>query len=73
MFSPSTGKYGPEKTSYLDTFYAVLDSDYENDDSLESERSFSVIFNTFVNQWCVKKDKNVIAFMFHAFPKIPEM
>ena len=22
-FSPNTGKYGPEKTSYLDTFHAV--------------------------------------------------
>ena len=24
MFSPNTGKYGPEKTPYLDTFHAVL-------------------------------------------------
>ena len=23
IFSPNTGKYGPEKTPYLDTFYAV--------------------------------------------------
>ena len=23
IFSPNTGKYGPEKTRYLDTFYAV--------------------------------------------------
>ena len=23
VFSPNTGKYGPEKTPYLDTFYAV--------------------------------------------------
>ena len=23
MFSPNTGKYGPEKTLYLDTFQAV--------------------------------------------------
>ena len=23
VFSPSTGKYGPEKTSYLDTFHAL--------------------------------------------------
>ena len=23
VFSPNTGKYGPEKTTYLDTFYAV--------------------------------------------------
>ena len=24
VFSPNAGKYGPEKTSYLDTFHAVL-------------------------------------------------
>ena len=24
VFSPNTEKYGPEKTSYLDTFHAVL-------------------------------------------------
>ena len=24
VFSPNTGKYGPEKTPYLDTFLAVL-------------------------------------------------
>ena len=24
VFSPNTGKYGPEKTSYLNTFYAVF-------------------------------------------------
>ena len=24
MFSPNTGKYGPEKTPYLDTFPAVV-------------------------------------------------
>ena len=23
-FSPNTGKYGPEKTPYLDTFHAVV-------------------------------------------------
>ena len=23
VFSPNTGKYGPEKTAYLDTFHAV--------------------------------------------------
>ena len=28
-----------------------------------------------MNQWCIKKDKNVfkLAFIFHAFPEIPEM
>ena len=24
IFSPNAGKYGPEKTPYLDTFYAVI-------------------------------------------------
>ena len=24
VFSPNTGKYGPEKTPYLDTFHAVF-------------------------------------------------
>ena len=24
VFSPNMGKYGPEKTPYLDTFYAVI-------------------------------------------------
>ena len=24
LFSPNTGKYGPEKTPYLDTFHTVL-------------------------------------------------
>ena len=24
VFSPNTGKYGPEKTPYMDTFHAVL-------------------------------------------------
>ena len=33
------------------------------------------MFDTFVNQWCVKKDKNVfqLGFNFHALPEIPEM
>ena len=26
VFSPNTGKYGPETTPYLDTFYAVVNS-----------------------------------------------
>ena len=38
-------------------------------------KSFSGVFNTFVNQWCVKKDQSVFkfAFIFHAFPEIPEV
>ena len=53
----------------------VLDSGYEDDGIFETEKSFSGVFNTFVNHWCVKKDKNVLklAFRFHAFLKIPEM
>ena len=26
VLSPNTGKYGPEKTPYLDTFHAVLEN-----------------------------------------------
>ena len=53
----------------------VLDLGYEDDDVSEPERSFSGAFNTFVNHWCVKKDKNALklTFRFHAFSKIPEM
>ena len=29
--SPNTGKYGPEKTPYLDTFHAVISSSYKMD------------------------------------------
>ena len=25
VFSPNAGKYGPDKTSYLDTFHVMLD------------------------------------------------
>ena len=53
----------------------AVHSDDEDDNILELEKAFFGIFNTFVNQWCVKKDKNVfkLAFRFHAFPQIPEM
>ena len=36
------------------------------------ERGISGVFNTFVNQSCVKKDKNVfqLAFRSHALPEI---
>ena len=45
---------------------------WDDEDIFESE-SFSGVFNTFVNQWCVKKDKNVfkLPFRFHAFSEIP--
>ena len=35
----------------------VLDSDYEGNDILEPKRSYSGVFNTFVNQWRAKKTK----------------
>ena len=28
VFNPNTGKYGPEKTLYLDTFHALLECVY---------------------------------------------
>ena len=28
VFSPNTGKYGPEKTPYLDTFHAVANTKF---------------------------------------------
>ena len=34
-------------------------SDDEDDDTFEPERSFSGVFNTSVNQVCLKKYKNV--------------
>ena len=30
VFSPNTGKYGPEKTPYLDIFYAVTENSNKN-------------------------------------------
>ena len=34
VFSPNTGKYGPEKTSYSDTFHAVI--------KIIKDKSFSI-------------------------------
>ena len=64
-----------EDCQLLEFINPVVDSDDEDDDIFEPERSFSGVFNAFVNQWYVKKVKNVIkvAFRFHAFRKIPEM
>ena len=49
-----------------------VDSHDEDDGILEQGRSFSGAFNTFMNHWYVKKDKNVfkLAFRSHVFPKI---
>ena len=46
-------------------------SDDENYDIFEPGRSFSGVFYTFLNQWCVKNDENVfkLAFRLLIFPK----
>ena len=51
-----------------------VDPDDEDDIIIKQERSFSGAFNTFVNYWYVKKDKNILklAFRLHAFPEIHE-
>ena len=48
---------------------SVVDSDDEDDNIFEPDRSFSVFFNTIANQWLVKKDKSVfkLEFRFLAF------
>ena len=38
----------------------VVDSDDEDDDIFEPERSFCGVFDTFVTRWCVKYDKKCI-------------
>lgn len=38
----------------------VLESGYEDDGILEPQRSFSGVFETFVNQWYVKTDENIV-------------
>ena len=38
-----------------------------------TRQKFSGVFNTLVNEWCVKKKKNVFNVFIHAFPEIPEM
>ena len=40
VFSPNTGKYGPEITPYLETFHAVSDSE------LESQQAVNTVFET---------------------------
>ena len=49
----------------------IVDWDDEDDNIFEPERRFSGVFNTFVNQSCVKKNKNLfkLAFRFDAFPE----
>ena len=64
-----------EVRQVLELINPVEDSNGDDDDIFEPERSFSRVFNTFVNQWSLEKDKNVfkLAFRFYAFLKIPEM
>ena len=54
-------------------FYVLLswNSDDQNDDIFEPDRSFSGVFNTFVNHWSVKSDKNLfnLALRLLFFPK----
>ena len=37
----------------------VVDSDFDDNGIFHQERSLSGVFNTFLNHWCVKKDKNI--------------
>ena len=37
VFSPNAGKYGPEKTPYLDTFHVVLGLEYSQLAILQTE------------------------------------
>ena len=44
----------------------VVDSDDEDDNIFEPERSFAVVFNTFfffLSKWCVEKDRNVLMYL----------
>ena len=50
---------------------AVVDSDDEDDNIFEPERSLFGNFNTFVRQWCAKNNKNLfkLAFWFQLFTR----
>ena len=39
-------------------------SDGKNDAIFEPQKSFFGVFNTLLNQWCVKNDKNVFNFAY---------
>ena len=41
VFSPNAGKYGPEKTPYLDTFHTVFDSPYIKRDQIFTITNFA--------------------------------
>ena len=46
VFSPNRGKYGPEKTLYLDTFYAViLLKVYDSFLFSQSRKTFGIIWS----------------------------
>ena len=59
VFSPNTGKYGPGKTSYLDTFYVV---------SMSIRKTAMLVLNLFkVN----KKERNYDQFFLQtSFPEL---
>ena len=63
-----------EDRPVLEFINLVVDSDEEDDNILEPE-SFFGVFNTFVNQWCVKKVKHVfkLGVRVHAFSRIPDV
>ena len=45
QFSPNTGKYGPEITPYLDTFYAVVNLRIQSEGGKQPE--ITLYLNTF--------------------------
>ena len=45
QFSPNTGKYGPEITPYLDTFYAVVNLRIQSEGAKQPE--ITLYLNTF--------------------------
>ena len=51
-----------EDRQVLGFINTVVDLDDDDDDIFEPERSFFGVFNTFVNQCCVKQDENVFKF-----------
>ena len=58
VFSSNAGKYGPEKTPYLDTFYAV----YTNRESRGNHESITVMIK--VSDWNYHSKNNVLGKVF---------
>ena len=60
VFSPNAGKYGPEKTPYLDTFHAVI---YAEDFSFKNnpmEMKISSVEESFFNKEIAKLNEKVV-------------